>query len=214
MQPGQKPAHAGPQPGPMSGSTRHQAGQARGKHSLANGKDIWGHLPEELRQEMDNVARRGHAPPRKSSSSLYYLSVSKKSLTEGSEPCALFTFFCVHFRCTGPGDGCADVRLGPGPEGCGACPAAPEPATKAAGGFGDPRRGDVPEGAAELITPETERAIKLGLEWLAKSQNADGSFGKRHLSGNIAVTSLAGLAFMESGSSPDEDRTAPRSTGH
>jgi hypothetical protein len=78
--------------------------------------------------------------------------------------------------------------------------AGPEPAEKA-GGFGD-RRGDVPEGAADLITPETERAIKLGLEWLAKSQNADGSFGTGTYRGNIAVTSLAGLAFMESGSSP------------
>jgi Prenyltransferase and squalene oxidase repeat len=79
--------------------------------------------------------------------------------------------------------------------------AAPEPAAKAAGGFGD-RRGDVPEGAADMITPETERAIKLGLEWLAKQQNADGSFGNGTYRGNIAVTSLAGLAFMESGSSP------------
>jgi Prenyltransferase and squalene oxidase repeat len=81
---------------------------------------------------------------------------------------------------------------------------AAEPDAKAApaGGFGEPRRGDVPEGTADLITPETERAIKMGLEWLSHIQNGDGSFGNGTYRGNIAVTSLAGLAFMESGSSP------------
>ena len=72
----------------------------------------------------------------------------------------------------------------------------------APGGFGDPRKGDVPEGTAEMITPQTERAIKEGLAWLAKQQNADGSFGSGTYRGNIAVTSLAGLAFMAAGSSP------------
>ena len=90
--------------------------------------------------------------------------------------------------------------------GSAAPPAAPpqEPAGKTApaGGFGDPRRGDVPEGAAELITPETERAIETGLAWLAGTQNADGSFGNGTYRGNIAVTSLAGLAFMAVGLEP------------
>src|SRR5262249_9804298 len=45
-------------------------------------------------------------------------------------------------------------------------------------------------------------AIQAGLAWLAKSQYADGSFGSGTYRGNIAVTSLAGLAFMASGSSP------------
>jgi hypothetical protein len=70
------------------------------------------------------------------------------------------------------------------------------------GRFGEAVRGDVPEGAAELITPETDRAIQLGLAWLARNQNADGSYGTSTYRGNIAVTSLAGLAFMASGSSP------------
>lgn len=70
------------------------------------------------------------------------------------------------------------------------------------GGFREARHGDVPEGAAEMITPQTERAIKMGLGWLAKSQNSDGSFGSGTYQGNIAVTSLAGIAFMASGSSP------------
>jgi Prenyltransferase and squalene oxidase repeat len=70
------------------------------------------------------------------------------------------------------------------------------------GGFGESRRGDVPEGTAEMMTPETDRAIQTGLGWLARNQNSDGSFGTGTYRGNIAVTSLAGLAFMSSGSSP------------
>src|SRR5438067_5856111 len=79
--------------------------------------------------------------------------------------------------------------------------AAKEP-SKSVGGFGESRRGDVPEGTLEMLTPETDRAIQNGLTWLARSQNADGSFGSGTYRGNIAVTSLAGLAFMAGGSSP------------
>ena len=83
--------------------------------------------------------------------------------------------------------------------------AAQEPARdqgKSVEGFGEARRGDVPEGTLEMMTPETDEAIKNGLAWLARTQNADGSFGSGTYRGNIAVTSLAGLAFMASGSSP------------
>ena len=75
-------------------------------------------------------------------------------------------------------------------------------AEKGTGGFADPRLGDVPEGAAEMVTEQTDRAIKTGLAWLSRNQNADGSYGNGTYRGNIAVTSLAGLAFMASGSSP------------
>jgi hypothetical protein len=79
----------------------------------------------------------------------------------------------------------------------------PSPApSKSLEGFGEARRGDVPEGTLEMMTPETDKAIKLGLAWLARAQNADGSFGTGTYRGNIAVTSLAGLAFMSSGSTP------------
>ncbi|MBI1830504.1 MAG: terpene cyclase/mutase family protein [Planctomycetes bacterium] len=74
--------------------------------------------------------------------------------------------------------------------------------SKEPGGFADTRMGDVPAGAAELMTPETDRAIASGLAWLAKQQNGDGSYGSGAYRGNIAVTSLAGLAFMSNGSSP------------
>jgi Prenyltransferase and squalene oxidase repeat len=73
---------------------------------------------------------------------------------------------------------------------------------KSVGRFGEGRRGDVPDGTAEMMTEETDRSIKSGLAWLARNQNADGSFGSSTYRGNIAVTSLAGLAFMSSGSSP------------
>jgi hypothetical protein len=78
---------------------------------------------------------------------------------------------------------------------------APEQA-KAVEGFGESRRGDVPAGTLEMMTPETDEAIKIGLAWLAQHQNPDGSYGTQSYRGNIAVTSLAGLAFMASGSSP------------
>lgn len=68
--------------------------------------------------------------------------------------------------------------------------------------FTEGRLGDVPDGASELITPETDAAVQGGLAWLAKQQNDDGSFGSGAYRGNIAVTSLAGLAFMASGSTP------------
>jgi hypothetical protein len=73
---------------------------------------------------------------------------------------------------------------------------------KSVDGFGEARRGDVPEGTLEMMTPATDEAIKNGMAWLARTQNNDGSFGSGTYRGNIAVTSLAGLAFMSSGSSP------------
>jgi hypothetical protein len=73
---------------------------------------------------------------------------------------------------------------------------------KSVEGFGESRRGDVPEGTLEMMTPKTDEAIQSGLAWLARTQSSDGSFGSSTYRGNIAVTSLAGLAFMSSGSSP------------
>jgi hypothetical protein len=75
-------------------------------------------------------------------------------------------------------------------------------AAKSGGAFGESRRGNVPSGTLEMMTTETDQAIQSGLAWLARSQSADGSFGSSTYKGNIAVTSVAGLAFMSSGSSP------------
>jgi len=88
---------------------------------------------------------------------------------------------------------------------CSHARAAQEPtrdAAKSGGGFGEMRRGDVPTGTLEMMTTETDQAIQSGLAWLARNQSSDGSFGSSTYRGNIAVTSLAGLAFMSSGSSP------------
>jgi hypothetical protein len=56
--------------------------------------------------------------------------------------------------------------------------------------------------AAQLITPATERAVARALAWLARRQHEDGSFGTGTYHGNTAVTALAGMAFLSSGSTP------------
>ena len=57
--------------------------------------------------------------------------------------------------------------------------------------------------AAQMITPAAEKAIDQGLACLAAHQQADGSFGTGGYRGNVAITALAGLAFLASGSTPD-----------
>lgn len=53
------------------------------------------------------------------------------------------------------------------------------------------------------LNPEAIKAIDRGLAYLANSQNRDGSFGDTALfRGNLAVTSLAGLALMAGGHLP------------
>lgn len=62
----------------------------------------------------------------------------------------------------------------------------------------------MPDGslAKDMITPAAQRCIDRGMEFLARSQHRDGSFGERQYQGNVAVTSLAGLAFMAGGHQP------------
>lgn len=52
------------------------------------------------------------------------------------------------------------------------------------------------------ITPELDEAISRALAYLAQQQNDDGSFGDLRYERNIAITSLACLAFMADGSVP------------
>jgi hypothetical protein len=65
---------------------------------------------------------------------------------------------------------------------------------------------DLPSPEGEYInhlTMDAQRAIDRGLAFLANTQNRDGSFGdSQHYHGNLAVTSLAGLAFMAGGHQP------------
>jgi hypothetical protein len=54
-----------------------------------------------------------------------------------------------------------------------------------------------------MITPATQEAIDRGLAYLARNQSPNGSFGAtpQH-QGNVAITSLGGLAFMAGGHQP------------
>lgn len=55
---------------------------------------------------------------------------------------------------------------------------------------------------ADEITPELTTAVNLGLEWLARCQNNDGSFGSGRYGRSVAMTALAGLALMADGNLP------------
>ena len=87
MQPGQKP---GSQSGATPGSNGGQApkgmpAKPTGKQGLADagGKDEWGHLPEELRQEMANVFKEEYLTSKFELIKHYYQSVAQKSLVRG-----------------------------------------------------------------------------------------------------------------------------------
>lgn len=55
----------------------------------------------------------------------------------------------------------------------------------------------------QWITTDSKKAVERGLKYLASSQNRDGSFGDTPLfHGNLAVTSLVGLALMAGGHLP------------
>lgn len=59
----------------------------------------------------------------------------------------------------------------------------------------------------EFITPETQRAIDAGLEYLAARQNEDGSFGSGSMyRRNVAVTGLAGMSLLAAGHLPGRGR--------
>ncbi len=76
----------------------------------------------------------------------------------------------------------------------------------ALGGLVLPGRGGeaVPDGSQSrgMITRPTQEAIDMGLAYLAREQHPDGSFGTNQHRGNVAITSLAGLAFMSGGHQP------------
>jgi hypothetical protein len=55
---------------------------------------------------------------------------------------------------------------------------------------------------ADVVTPAAQKAIDQGLDFLSRSQHHDGSFGTGQYHGNVAITSLAALAFMAGGHQP------------
>lgn len=60
--------------------------------------------------------------------------------------------------------------------------------------------------ARGMITPQAQEAIDSGLAYLAGSQNVDGSWGTGQHRGSVAITALAGLAFMAGGHQPGRGR--------
>jgi hypothetical protein len=82
-----KPAN---QPGPKGGQEKGAMAKGVGaskperptdKHANAGGKDEWGHLPAELRQQMVNIFKEEGLPNKAEHIRRYYLSLSKKILT-------------------------------------------------------------------------------------------------------------------------------------
>ena len=64
-----------------------------------------------------------------------------------------------------------------------------------------------------LITPETQKAINRGLEYLGRSQSREGAWRhQRGMGGQypVAMTALAGLALLSSGSTATEGKYAPQ----
>lgn len=55
-----------------------------------------------------------------------------------------------------------------------------------------------------FVTPAVEKAVEKGLDFLVKRQRPNGAIGDGQFSENIAVSSLAGLAFLSNGSTPTE----------
>lgn len=76
----------GEQPGAQAKGVGPQAPQKPSGKSSLDGKDVWGHLPPELRDVMRNVFREESLPSREELVRRYYMSVSKKSLTRSSNP--------------------------------------------------------------------------------------------------------------------------------
>jgi hypothetical protein len=65
---------------------------------------------------------------------------------------------------------------------------------------------DAEKSAGKLVTPAAQRAIDRGLALLAVRQRDDGSLGSGSYRGNVAVVSLAGMAWMAGGSTPGRGR--------
>ena len=59
-----------------------------------------------------------------------------------------------------------------------------------------------PSGPSAAVSPSQAKALDRGLSWLADHQGRDGAWSAP--SGKVGITSLATLAFMASGSTPDQ----------
>lgn len=65
---------------------------------------------------------------------------------------------------------------------------------------------------ANLLTPETRKAMVAGLDYLASSQGTDGSWPTDDQRGKVAVTALAGRALLAAGCRPGQGPDGARLT--
>ena len=67
-----------------------------------------------------------------------------------------------------------------------------------------PLRAQEDEGEAFVeITPQLQAAVRRGMQYLAREQGADGSFGSQRYGKHVGITALACLAFMSDGNLPN-----------
>ncbi len=98
----------------------------------------------------------------------------------------------------------AAMILGPSQD---AAPVAPPAADRPEDASAGPKPAKDVSGAQnqpldEEITPQSVRSIARGLKYLQSLQNDDGSFGRIRYERHVAVTSLAGIAFLADGNMP------------
>ena len=70
---------------------------------------------------------------------------------------------------------------------------------------GSSSAGETRAGSFQEITPAVAQAVEKGLEYLVRTQGADGSWGPQY---PTAMTSLAGLALLAGGNTPNEGKYA------
>ena len=78
----------------------------------------------------------------------------------------------------------------------------PEKATEATATPAKPHQSAANNAIANEMTPALDAGVERGLAALARLQKEDGSFGDGAFGGNVAITSLACLAFMANGDVP------------
>ena len=144
-------------------------------------KEVWGHLPESLRQEMNAYSREQFMAKYEDLIKQYYArspksAARKTAAREGRlSRCGRPAANSCYSRCTASPapvglDEASMFAVGPVPRAghCRRHRIAPDDAATI-----------VPDGSASsgMITPDAQRAIESGLAFLERSQHADGSFG-------------------------------------
>ena len=71
------------------------------------------------------------------------------------------------------------------------------------------QKNDPERTAVKMITPVTDQAIGRGLDYLTARQNEDGTFGSGGYRSNVAISALAGMTFISSGSTPGRGPYGP-----